>query len=353
MANKYYFSTKDLLLIALLCCLGGVTSTFIGYIGSSFGSLTGIPMGGQALAGLHVFWLILVMAIVDKKGSGSLAGLLKGFAEFITGSHLGILAIPTSFLEGILAEVAFWPLKKYNRTLAFVIAGGLGSWANILITQTLFSAFPGIYMFGSFSLFSFASGLVFGGYMSLGIYRVLIEAGIIKKPETVKQTRSQAIISALVVLVLLAVLAATVAVYVTTPKVVSTSNNGMEPIAGGTFYINVTGNVAKPGSFYIPDYKPQFITFMAVNTHGGEGNHHTYSYTGVPFNVVLKDAGIYGNASRIDLIASDNYKITYTASDVMSRNNIILDPENGEVDIIAQNYTSNMWVRSIATVIVY
>src|SRR5208337_857 len=305
MANKYYFSTKDIVLIAILCCLGGVTSTFIGYIGSTFGSLTGIPMGGQALAGLHVFWLVLIMAIVNKKGCGSLAGLLKGFVEFITGSHLGILAIPTSFLEGIFAEIGFWPFKKYSRTVAFVIAGGLGSWANVLVTQTLFSQFPGIYMFGSFSVFAFVSGLIFGGYMSLGIYRVLVEAGVVKTVDKTKYSRPLTVISGAIVVILIGLLAATVTVYLTTPQPVSTSNNGMTAIGGGTFYVNITGDVANPGTFYIPDYESRFVTISAVNMHGGV--HHTYNYTGVPFNIVLKDAGIFANASRIDFVASDNY----------------------------------------------
>jgi energy-coupling factor transport system substrate-specific component len=306
-------------------------------------------MGGQALAGLHVFWLVLIMAIVDKKGSGSLAGLLKGFMEFITGSHLGILAIPTSFLEGIFAEIGFWPFKKYSRTAAFVIAGGLGSWANVLITQTIFSAFPGIYMFGSFSVFAFISGLIFGGYMSLGIYRVLAEAGVINDTHKAKYARPIAVVSGAIVVILLGILVATVAVYLTTPQPVSTSNDGMVAIPGGTFYINITGDVAKPGTFYIPDYSSQFITISAVNGHGG---FHTYNYTGVPFNIVLKDAGIYPNASMITLVASDKYTVTYAASDIMSRNTVILDPENGEVDIIAKGEASSMWVEAIKTVTV-
>jgi energy-coupling factor transport system substrate-specific component len=350
MANKYYFSTKDIVLIAILCCLGGLTSTYIGYIGSTFGSLTGIPMGGQALAGLHVFWIILIMAIVNKKCSGSLAGLLKGFVEFITGSHLGILAIPTSLLEGVFAEIGFWPFNKYSRTVAFVIAGGLGSWANVLVTQTIFNAFPGIYVFGSVSVFAFVSGLIFGGYMSMGIYRILIEAGVVKDAYKVKNMKAWTLISGAIVVILVGVLAITVAEYVTTPLAASTTDNGMTPIAGGTFYINITGDVAKPGSYYIPGYSAQFITISAVNSMGGSDN--TYNFTGVPFNIVLKDAGIYGNASAITLLAADKYQMTYTASDVMSQKSIILDPENGEVDIIAKGYASDMWVKSIKNVTV-
>lgn len=338
-------------MIAILCCLGGITSTYVAYIASALGSLTGIPMGGQMLSGLHVFWLILVLAIVNKKGSGALAGVLKGFVEFITGGHLGILAIPTSFLEGVFAEISFWPFNKY-RTLSFIIAGGLGSWANILVTQTLFNSFPGLYMFGAFSVFAFASGMVFAGYMGLGIVRILTDAGVIKTPAGTKPAKLFSIPGAIAV-VLVAILAVVVAAYLVSSgqPAGSTSDNGMAPIAGGTQFINITGNVAKPGSFNILDYQSKFISITAVNTHAG-GNV-AYNYTGVPLKLVLTDAGISSNATSMDIIGSDGYTIQYSVFDVMSKNDIILVPENGEVDVIAKESTSNMWVRSIATINVH
>ena len=338
-------------MIAILCCLGGITSTYVAYIASAFGSLTGIPMGGQMLSGLHVFWIILILAIVNKKGSGALAGVLKGFVEFITGGHLGILAIPTSFLEGVFAEIGFWPFKKY-KTLSFVIAGGLGSWANILVTQTIFNSFPGLYMFGTFSVFAFASGMVFAGYMGLGIVRILTDAGVIKAPAGTKPSKLVSIPGAIAV-ALVAILAVVVAAYLLTAgqSAGSSSDNGMARIAGGTQFINITGDVAKPGSFDIPGYKSDFITITAVNTHAG-GNV-AYNYTGVPLKIVLADAGINSNATSMDIIGSDGYTIQYSASDIMSKDDIVLVPENGEVDVISKGSTSNMWVRSIATINVH
>ena len=340
------------MLIAILCCLGGVTSTYIAYIASALGSLTGLPVGGQMLSGLHVFWLVMILAIVNKKGSGALAGLLKGFVEFVTGSHLGILALPTSFLEGIFAEIGFWPFKKY-RTLSFIIAGGLGSWANILVTQTIFNSFPGIYMFGTFSLFSLVSGMVFGGYMTLGIVRILTDAGVIKKPADAKPSKLIGI-SGAVSIALVILLAIAAGVYITTPQTTSTNStyvNGMEPIAGGTMYINVTGNVANPGTFYIPDYQSKFVTIAALNTHGSSNT--VYNYTGVPLRVVLADAGISNNATSMDIVAADQYSIRYEVSNVLSKDTILLVPENGEVDVVAKDFTSNMWVRSITTITVH
>ena len=213
MGNKYYFNTKDLLYIAILSCLGGVASTYVGYLGSTFGSLTGIPYGGQLLSGLHIFWIILIMAIVDKKGSGALAGLLKGFVEFISGSHLGVGVLLISLIEGIFAEIGFWPLKKYNRMAAFIIAGALGSWANIIINQLLYNRFGGnYYLLGTVSVFSLLSGAIFAGYMGFGIYRVLSDSGVIRKPEGAKKSGLISI-PAIVTVVIIAFLAVLVGAY--------------------------------------------------------------------------------------------------------------------------------------------
>jgi len=353
MTNKYYFNTKDLLMIAILSCLGGVASTYVGYLASSFGSLTGIPMGGQLLSGLHVFWIVLAMAIVNKKGSGALAGIVKGFAEFVTGSHLGILVLPTSLLEGIFAEIGFWPFKKY-RTISFIIAGGLGAWANLLVTNTLFNAFPGIQIFGTLSVFAFASGAIFAGYLGLGIVRVLTDAGMIKRPAEKKPSKiisiQGGISLVLVAFVLFLSLYYVLAVNSSVSSSNNTSYNYMDPIPGGTSVINITGAVASPKSFNITDYRPMFITISAENHHspGREIN-----YTGVPLNIVLKDAGIKADATKMDVIGSDQYTQTFDASTVLADNTYILVPENGEVDLVAKNTTSQMWVRSIVTIKVH
>lgn len=353
MANKYYFTTKDLLLTALLCCLGGVTSTYVGYIGSTLGSLTGIPMAGQLISGLHIFWIVLVLAVVDKKGSGALAGLLKGFVEFIAGSHLGVLVLPTSLLEGIFAEIGFWPFKKY-RTIAYVIAGGLGSWANLLVTNTLFNAFPGIQLFGTLSVFSFLSGMIFAGYMGLGIVRILEGAGMTKKPEGSKPSKIFSLPGVISVILVAFVIFLAIhyftAAQVSPAATNSSAYNYMDPIPGGSPVINITGAVSKPGSYDIPAYEPQFITIAAKNNHAPD---RLINYTGVPLCIVLKDAGIMDNATRMDITASDNYEQTFDVKIIMEDGTYILVPENGEVDLVAKNTTSHLWVRSIMRIKIY
>jgi ABC-type thiamin/hydroxymethylpyrimidine transport system permease subunit len=173
-------------MIAVLCCLGAVMSTYVGYIGKAFASMTGIPYGGQLLSGLHIFWIILILALVNKKGAGLLAGVLDNVVQFLLGSHLGFWVLPVGIMEGLFAEIGFWPLKKYSHVLALVVAGALSSWSNLLISQFAFNSFGGITVFGIISVYALISGAIFGGCLTYAIYKILQSAGIIVKKEAVK-----------------------------------------------------------------------------------------------------------------------------------------------------------------------
>lgn len=365
MANKYYFSTKDLLFIAILSCLGGVASTYVGYLGSTLGSLTGIPYSGQLLSGLHIFWIILIMAIVDKKGSGALAGLFKGFVEFISGSHLGVGVLLISLIEGVFAEIGFWPLKKYNRIAAFVIAGAIGSWANIIINQLLYNRFGGnLYLLGTVSAFSLLSGAIFAGFMGFGIYRILADSGIIRKPEEKKSSLfSVPSIMAVVLVAFLAVLAG--AYYVnsqdTAPSIDTTSaeaNATTFPAASvaatathASFY--VTCSIGDNNTYDLADYTSQFVTVNAMKETMA-GTQPAQDYTGLPLRIIVEKQCAGGSPRYIDVIASDAYKQTFSVPEVTASDDIILVPNGkGLCDIVAKGKPGSMWIRDIVSMKLY
>ncbi|MCJ7607217.1 MAG: ECF transporter S component, partial [Thermoplasmata archaeon] len=92
--SRYYFTTKDLVTIALLSALGGVLSTYIGYLGNLVNHIFGVPFGaGQFMAGLHVIWIMLALAITAKKGAATTTGILKGVVELFMGGTHGIVII--------------------------------------------------------------------------------------------------------------------------------------------------------------------------------------------------------------------------------------------------------------------
>ena len=179
MAKKHYFSTRNLVTIAFLGGLGAALSTYVGYMARAFGSAIGLPFGGQMLTGLHVFWLILALALVDKKGAGLLAAILDNAVQFMMGSHLGVLVLPVGLLEGIFAELGYWSLKRYSRPLAFMLAGGLSAWSNLPVVQFAFHMFGTRALFRIVSLCAFGSGVVLAGLLPLAVVKILASAGLI------------------------------------------------------------------------------------------------------------------------------------------------------------------------------
>jgi len=50
-----FLDVREIVLVALLAAVGGVLSTYVGYIGNLINRVFGVPFGaGQLIAGLHV-----------------------------------------------------------------------------------------------------------------------------------------------------------------------------------------------------------------------------------------------------------------------------------------------------------
>ncbi len=149
----------------MLSALGGTTSVIIGYIGSLFSSIFPISfIASQGLSGLHVFWLILSKKLVKREGSGTMTGALKGLVELFLSSHLGIFVFLVSLVEGVVVDLTFIVFHKLENS-AIYIAGGFSSASNIFVLQmTLLPELP-LYIIVLMYMTSFASGLLFGGYL--------------------------------------------------------------------------------------------------------------------------------------------------------------------------------------------
>ena len=176
--SKHYLGTKELVTIAVLACMGAVASTYLGYLGHMVGSATGIPVLSQMFTGLHVFWVVLVLALVDKMGAGVLCAVLDNLVQFLMGSHIGILVLPVGLLQGVLAEAGFWAFRRLGLPPAMLLAGGLGSIAHIIFFQFAFHRFgPGWIAWGMAAV-AFPSGVCLGGWFPYGAALVLQRAGV-------------------------------------------------------------------------------------------------------------------------------------------------------------------------------
>ncbi|HMK46745.1 MAG TPA: ECF transporter S component [Methanocella sp.] len=336
MAEKYYFSTKNLLTIAILSLLGAILSTYVGYVGQTFGSLTGIPFGGQLLSGMHIFWLVLVLVLVDKKGSGVLAGTLDNIVQFLLGSHMGIYVLPVGIMQGVFAELGYWPLKKY-RTLSLVISGGLSSFANVLVMQVLLNRFGDIYIFGTISIFAFVSGMVLGGCLVIGIVRILQDAGVVSQKDATEKKGFYSLYKVTAIVLVCAFILLATANFVL-PQTNSTSGG-----ATTSYMINVTDSSGHMKKYDVVALKSNYVTINA--TFKGAQS----SYTGIPVSYLLKDSDADKSGTSVTITGNDGYSQAFTLSEITG-NNLVLYPSNKTYSLAASGYSPQQWIRDVVSI---
>jgi ABC-type thiamin/hydroxymethylpyrimidine transport system permease subunit len=339
-APKYYFTTRDLLTIAILASLGGVLSTYVGYVANVINHLVGVPYGaGQVVAGLHILWMVLILAITGKKGSGALGGFLKGFVEFVSGSRLGIYVIFFSILEGIFVEIGFWPLKKY-RTLSYMVAGGLGSFAYVLGQQLVNQVYDNVLLFGAVSALAVISGAVFAGYFSKGIMDNLEDAGVVRQDKKPEKLLSFSLPKAAALLLVLAIAFSSIYYF------------ALVQLKGDPLQFTVTGDVARTKDYYQPAFSSQFVTINA-KLDGSVTHLPAQDYTGLPVSYVLSDALVGENASKADFVGADGYYQTFNVSDIEDNDDLVIIQEDDSLKLVARGYPGQLWVSQLKQIKIY
>jgi ABC-type thiamin/hydroxymethylpyrimidine transport system permease subunit len=315
---KYYFQTKDLVKIAIISALGGVSSTYIGYLGNVVNRFLGVPFGaGQFLAGLHIFWIVLGFGLVKKSGTCTMIGVLKALVELFTGGKLGVFVILLSGIQGVIADMMFLGLRKKN-VYTFAVAGGIATVANVLVFQLFFVPYNAISFFSLIAAIAFVSGIAFAGVFAFNVLNVL---------EGKEQEYSMKKISTMIFSAVL--------------------------LIGGVYYysfvyrtserIEVTGNVEDPYSFIYGDFAQYEITVVAEMVGQYKYEPET-EYTGIPLSVLLEKAAPKGNTIRV--IAEDGYTVDFAINSI--GNLIITDDRR----LIAKGYDGSYWVRDIVEITV-
>ena len=333
-----YFQTNDIVIIALFCSLGGIFSTFTGYFANLLNSIIGVPFGGgQILAGLHIFWLVLIFLLVDRKiGVVLLAGILKGFIEFFTGNAHGLLVILLSTSQGLILEIFFLLFLGSKRKSIIVIAAGTAGISNIVLQQIIFfnSQIP-ITFLVLIGIISFVSGVIFGGFLPLSVYHIFIQSSIL-------QWRKPSIMSPRVVRNLKYVRISFIVLLVISQVVVISYL-----MLQNRYSIQVTGEVFNPYTFYQNDF-PQ-ITIEA-ELIGDVTYIPPMNYTGVSLYIIVGWAQPKQETYNIVLKASDQYEVTFSSEEVSFDANIIIISNLDTFSIVAAGFHGNRWIKSIVSI---
>jgi ABC-type thiamin/hydroxymethylpyrimidine transport system permease subunit len=340
--RAYYFSTRDLVLIAVVSAAGGVLSTYVGYLGNLMNKAVGVPFGaGQWMAGLHVFWFVFARAAVGRTGAATLAGVLKGLVEMFAGSTHGLPIVLVSLVEGLLVDAVLLPAGKRPSLGSMCLAGGVSSASNVLVFQALYFSGVSVGYVGLMTAFAFVSGAILGGYFARGVLDVVSSARVLnldEEPEGAGRAPSFRVISTLV----LAVLLAGGAVFYYTQV--------FEPFWTGPT-CRVEGMVERSYEYRPIDFEDDSVTVTA-ELQGAVTYVPPTDYTGVPVASILERAHVQESAEKVRIVASDGYYAIFDLDDLADRPDVILVQDEDTLRLVAAGYEGAYWVRMVSRIVV-
>lgn len=328
--TKFFFSTRDLLNMAVLAALGGVASTYINALSDAVHAVLGFPGGTQWAAGLHVIWIVLAIAITGKPSTGIITGILKGTVELMSGNSHGVIILLVDLVAGLLVDFGFLLLRDKRSLLPYLIAGGLATGSNVLVFQ-IFAAVPMNILAASAILILFfvalVSGLIFAGFVPFLLLNTLTKAGVVKVPE--QSTRSRKI--GWYILIGVFLLATLLAVF-------------LHANHKGPQNIEITGDVENTTTFPSQEFNPEMVTrqmeYKGVMTE----------YSGYPLLEIIEHTAPSTDADTLLIEASDGYAFLVSFEELESNPNILLvqngQGQNTSFDVVGPE-SSKAWIRNV------
>ena len=181
-SRSHFFSLHELLLMASLAALGGVTGSALSNIRAAVHALFPSPIGMQPLAGIHVLWLVLAVGLIRKPGVATITGLLAGTVELLSGNPHGLLVVLYSLFAGITVDVVWLLLGARDHLAVYMLVGGMGAASNVVIL-TLTASLPTdgavIAAVALLAGIAFVSGVFLAGLLGGWLLRTLRAAGVI------------------------------------------------------------------------------------------------------------------------------------------------------------------------------
>ncbi len=341
--TRYYrFDVRDIVLMALLSAVGGVLSTYIGYLGNLVNRLFGVPFGaGQLISGLHIVWPLLARALVGRFGAGTLTGLTKGAVELFTGGTHGVVILLVSAVEGLFVDLGLGVTRRRG-LLITMIAGALASASNVLVFQAIYFSGVATSFLALMVSAALVSGAVFGGYLAWDIERVLVASRLIRPTDSVEPDRRRVIgwRHAVTFAVVLGFLAGGVYFYL---KVYDPF-----PTPGAA---TIAGAVEAPYEFVYGTWKAEERT-VRTELRGSVTYVPPADYTGVPVNLILERAGPSVGAVTVRIVASDGYEARFPLSELTDNPDVLLILDGDDLRLVAPGYDGAYWVERVVRVAV-
>jgi energy-coupling factor transport system substrate-specific component len=348
--STYISRSRDILMIAVISGLGGVLSTYISYIGNVLNRLMGVPFGaGQFISGLHVYWLLMAACLVRKPGTATAAGLVKGLVEFFTGSTHGIPIILVCLIQGLVIDLVLFLSKQRISFPILAVAGALASLSNVLVFQILYFSGASMIYIGLICFASLVSGVVFGAYLanqSMGLLSTMRPGRYSWNQENTSSQKKK-ILSwtslALAVVILLSFTGGAVYYF-----------KNIYELPWQVVTLTVEGKVEQPLKSGLKVYADQVVS-IKTELVGKVTYIPEQEYTGVPVNVLLREARPLSEAKELKVVASDGYEVTFDLEKVLHDDQMLISEDTGDdttLRLIAANYEGGYWVRKVSRFII-
>jgi len=331
------FDLRDLVLVALLSAVGGVLSTYVGYLGNLINRLFGVPFGaGQLIAGVHVLWPLLARAVLGKFGSGIFTGVLKGLVEFFSGGTHGIVIVIVSAIEGLFVDVGM-SMAPRRSVGVMMVSGAVASASNVLVFQALYlSGIPWSFILGMAAL-ALVSGAFFGGYLAWDLHGILSASRLVRS--NLPAARARRPIAwrrhLLTLAVVLVGLAGAAYYYMAVFDPFSSPNQA-----------RIEGSVRFPYTFRVDTWDGEWVTVTA-ELRGASTTVPARPYTGALVHAVAARAVPDTDVQSLRVIASDGYEVRFDWPAVQADAQLLLVLEEEELRIVAAAYDGAYWVRKV------
>lgn len=334
--SPLYFSTRDLLIMAVLAALGGVASTYINTLGDAIHAALGLPGATQWAAGLHIIWIVLSVGILKKPGTGTMTGLFKGAVELMSGNSHGVIILLVDLVAGLLVDFVFLLFHKKRTLWPYLFVGGLASGSNVIVFQ-IFATVPmnilGLSAILILFVVAFISGLIFAGLIPFYLVASLSKAGVIRIPERPSSPSRKLGWGIILGVFLLAVLLAIfLRVNIRGPQAIS-----------------IDGAISNPFQYSAG------ASGITLETRQMPYRDVMTEYQGYPLKEIILVAEPEEYADTVLIEASDGYTFLVSFDELLSNENILLVQngrgQNASLDIVGPG-SSKAWVRNVTCITV-
>ncbi len=180
---NFQYTTRDLLLIAVIGVISGVVNTGTGIVWNAVNAAGG-PLAGALLQGAFMWAYLLAFFLIRKPGAMLAVGLIETAIEGFLGNPSGLATLGWGLTQGLGAELVMAvAMYKDFGWLAFGLAGAAASQFGTVWTAYLFgwdSTPAVVQQYWMAAPINMISGFVLSGLLGWWLGKLIARTGLVR-----------------------------------------------------------------------------------------------------------------------------------------------------------------------------